>query len=78
MFQLLRLAELFIVHGMGWVVMLKMYFLLTLLFLPYSIPIAFLVAVLMAVGIVLLFWPVLTKGVRRLLPAGRPHDLLAD
>lgn len=50
MFQLLRLAELFIVHGMGWAVLLKMFFLLSLLFLPYSIPIAFLVAVLMGFG----------------------------
>lgn len=50
MFQLLRLAELFIVHGVSWVVLVKMFLLLTLLFLPYSIPIAFLVGSLMAFG----------------------------
>lgn len=50
MFQLLRLAELFIVHGVGWAVLIKMFLLLSLLFLPYSIPIAFLVAILMGFG----------------------------
>jgi len=50
MFQLLRLAELFIVHGVSWPILLKMFFLLTTLFLPYSIPIAFLVGVLMGFG----------------------------
>jgi putative tricarboxylic transport membrane protein len=37
-----------------------------------------LVGILMALGLVLLLWPLLTQGVRRLLPARRPHDLLAD
>ena len=37
-----------------------------------------LVGTLMTAGIVLLFWPVLTQGIARLLPARRPHDLLAD
>jgi putative tricarboxylic transport membrane protein len=37
-----------------------------------------LVGTLMTAGIILLFWPVLTQGIQRLLPARRPHDLLAD
>ena len=37
-----------------------------------------LVGTLMTAGIALLFWPVLTQGIARLLPARRPHDLLAD
>ena len=37
-----------------------------------------LVGTLMTAGLVLLFWPVLTQGIQRFLPARRPHDLLAD
>jgi len=37
-----------------------------------------LVGTLMTAGLVLLFWPVLTQGIQRVLPARRSHDLLAD
>jgi putative tricarboxylic transport membrane protein len=37
-----------------------------------------LVGILMTIGLVLLFWSVLAEGLRRLLPARRPRDLLAD
>lgn len=50
MFQALRLAEIFIVHGVSGWVLLKMILLLTLSFLPMALPVAFLVGVLVGFG----------------------------
>lgn len=50
MFQLLRLAEFFIVHGVSLPTLAKMAGLLILSFLPMALPVAFLVAVLMSFG----------------------------
>jgi lipopolysaccharide export system permease protein len=50
MFQTLRLAEVFIVHGVSGAILLKMCALLSLQFLPAALPVAFLIAVLMAFG----------------------------
>lgn len=50
MFQALRLAEIFIVHGVSGVILLKMSALLALQFLPAALPVAFLISVLMAFG----------------------------
>lgn len=50
MFQALRLAEVFIVHGVSGSVLLKMTALLALQFLPAALPVAFLISVLMAFG----------------------------
>ncbi|MCC7441333.1 MAG: LPS export ABC transporter permease LptF [Bdellovibrionales bacterium] len=48
MFQVLRLAEMFIVHGMPFSLLGRMVALLTLSFLPMALPVAFLLAVLLA------------------------------
>ncbi len=50
MFQMLRLAEFFIVHGVKLSILGRITFLLTLQFLPNALPIAFLVAVLVGFG----------------------------
>jgi lipopolysaccharide export system permease protein len=50
MFQLLRLAEMFIVHGVPTWTLVKMVSLLSISFLPTAIPVAFLIAVLVAFG----------------------------
>jgi lipopolysaccharide export system permease protein len=50
MFQVLRLAELFIVHGMPASLMLRMVVLMTLSFMPLALPVSFLLAVLLAFG----------------------------
>ncbi len=50
MSQLLRLAELFIVHGVPTWTLLKMVFLLSMSFLPTALPIAFLIGVLIGFG----------------------------
>lgn len=50
MFQLLRLAEFFILHGVGGWILAKMVGLLALSFLPTALPVAFLIAVLMGFG----------------------------
>lgn len=50
MFQALRLVEFFIVHGIPGGIILKMGALLALSFLPTALPIAFLIAVLVAFG----------------------------
>lgn len=50
MFQSLRLAETFIVHGVGGAILLKFIGLLIVGFLPISLPLAFLIAVLVGFG----------------------------
>lgn len=50
MFQALRLAEFFIVHGISGLIILKLVFFLAISFLPMALPIAFLIAVLVAFG----------------------------
>lgn len=50
MFQLLRLAEFFIVHGVPLASLLKLTSLLCLSFLPFALPISFLIGLLMAFG----------------------------
>lgn len=50
MFQLLRLAEFFIVHGVSLPILGRMTALLTLQFLPMTLPVAFLLSVLVAFG----------------------------
>jgi lipopolysaccharide export system permease protein len=50
MAQLLRLAEFLIVHGVSALTLGKLAFLMTLQFFPYSLPIAFLISILMAFG----------------------------
>src|SRR4051812_22541652 len=50
MFQALRLTEFFIVHGVPGGMLLKMAGLLGLSFMPTALPVAFLVAVLVAFG----------------------------
>ena len=50
MFQALRLAEFFIVHGIPFLVVLKMVLLLALSFLPHALPLAFLISVLVGFG----------------------------
>jgi lipopolysaccharide export system permease protein len=50
MFQVLRLADFFIIHGVSIVTLSKLTALLTISFLPIALPVAFLIAVLMAFG----------------------------
>src|SRR4051794_26457396 len=50
MFQALRLADFFINHGVGGLLLAKMTLLLALSFLPVALPIAFLIGVLVAFG----------------------------
>lgn len=50
MFQALRLAEFFIVHGIALGILGKLTFLMLMSFLPTALPIAFLIAVLVAFG----------------------------
>lgn len=50
MFQLLRLAEFFIVHGVPFLSLLKLTSLLCVSFLPFALPISFLIGVLLAFG----------------------------
>lgn len=50
MFQALRLADFFIIHGVGGLVLMKMVGLLMLSFLPMAIPVAFLIGVLVGFG----------------------------
>lgn len=50
MFQALRLAEVFIVHGVSGTILLRMSALLALQFLPAALPVSFLISVLMAFG----------------------------
>jgi lipopolysaccharide export system permease protein len=50
MFQALRLAEFFIVHGVGGGILLKLTGLMVMTFIPTALPIAFLIAVLMGYG----------------------------
>jgi lipopolysaccharide export system permease protein len=50
MFQVLRLADFFIVHGVSGWTLIKLTSLLTVSFLPIALPVAFLIAVLMAFG----------------------------
>ncbi len=50
MFQMLRLAELFIKHGIPGMILLKMTALLALSFMPTALPVAFLIAILVAFG----------------------------
>ncbi len=50
MFQALRLADFFIVHGIPGAILLKMTSLLIVSFLPTSIPLSFLIGVLVAFG----------------------------
>ena len=50
MFQALRLAEFFIVHGVSAWTLGKMTMLLSLSFLPVALPVSFLIAVLTAFG----------------------------
>lgn len=50
MFQVLRLAEFFIIHGVSGLVLMEMAGLLVLSFMPISLPIAFLIGVLIAFG----------------------------
>ena len=50
MFQALRLAEFFIIHGVSAFILLKMTSLLVLSFMPTALPTAFLVGILIAFG----------------------------
>jgi lipopolysaccharide export system permease protein len=50
MFQILRLSDLFIVHGVGVLTLFKLAFYMVFMFLPFVLPIAFLLAVLRAFG----------------------------
>lgn len=50
MFQALRLAEFFIIHGIAGMLLLKMIGLLILSFMPTALPIAFLIGILIAFG----------------------------
>src|SRR4051794_32623456 len=50
MFQALRLAEFFIVHGASASMLGKMTFFLSVSFLPTALPLSFLIAVLVAFG----------------------------
>ncbi len=50
MFQILRLAEFFIVHGVSFLLLSKLTSLLLLSFLPFALPIAFLLSILIAFG----------------------------
>jgi lipopolysaccharide export system permease protein len=50
MFQVLRLADFFIIHGVSILVLSKLTALLTMSFLPIALPVAFLIAVLIAFG----------------------------
>ncbi len=50
MFQMLRLAEFFIIHGVPTAILGKMILLMTLSFMPLALPVAFLSAVLIAFG----------------------------
>jgi len=50
MFQILRLAEFFIVHGVPFFSLLKLTTLLSLSFLPFALPISFLIGLLLAFG----------------------------
>src|SRR4051812_16023358 len=50
MFQALRLAEFFIIHGASGVMLGKMAFFMAVAFLPTALPLSFLIAVLVAFG----------------------------
>lgn len=50
MFQVIRLAEIFILHGVSAAILLKITGYMTLSFLPMSLPVAFLIAVLVGFG----------------------------
>jgi lipopolysaccharide export system permease protein len=50
MFQILRLADFFIIHGVAFLTLAKLTALLTMSFLPIALPVAFLIAVLTAFG----------------------------
>lgn len=50
MFQVLHLADTLIIHGISIIIFVKMMMLLTLSFTPMVLPVAFLIAVLMAFG----------------------------
>ena len=50
MFQFLRLAEFFIIHGVSAITLSKMTLLMMLQFLPAALPVAFLIAVLVSFG----------------------------
>src|SRR4051794_6625427 len=50
MFLALRLAEIFIVHGVPGNILLKMMLFMSLSFLPIALPLAFLIAILVAFG----------------------------
>lgn len=50
MFQALRLADFFIIHGISGLLLLKMIGLLVLSFMPTALPIAFLIGILIAFG----------------------------
>lgn len=50
MFQALRLAEFFIIHGISGRILIKMIGLLTLSFLPTALPVAFLISILISFG----------------------------
>ncbi len=50
MFQLLRLAEFFIVHGVPFMSLLKLTALLCVSFLPFALPISFLIGIMLAFG----------------------------
>jgi lipopolysaccharide export system permease protein len=50
MFQVLRLADFFIVHGVSILILAKLTGLLMISFLPVALPVAFLISVLMAFG----------------------------
>jgi len=50
MFQVVRLADFFIIHGVSLLTLGKLTALLTVSFLPIALPVAFLIAVLMAFG----------------------------
>ncbi len=50
MFQILRLADFFIIHGVSGAILLKLTSLLVLSFLPTALPVAFLIGVLVGFG----------------------------
>jgi lipopolysaccharide export system permease protein len=50
MFQILRLSDLFIVHGVGFLTLIELAIYMVFMFLPFVLPIAFLLAVLRAFG----------------------------
>lgn len=50
MFQVLRIAEIFIVHGTSGILLFKMVLLLMVSFMPFVLPVAFLIAILVGFG----------------------------